>query len=76
MLSLDHRLWERELLAVWFGRADVSLPTDYALVFPLPADADNTAVAQILIEQQSEPFLGLLSPLSVTQCAIMGVLIH
>lgn len=56
VLSSQFQFWERELLAAWTDRADVTLPTQYAIVFPTPEDADPTAQEQLIIEQESEPF--------------------
>ena len=56
VLSSQFQHWERELLAAWPDRADVTLPTQYAIVFPTPEDADRTAQEQLIIEQESEPF--------------------
>ena len=56
VLSSNFHQWERELLAVWPDRADRALPTQFAIVFPNPPDADQTVQEQLVIEQQSEPF--------------------
>ena len=56
VLSSHFRQWERELLAVWFDKAEVALPTNFAIVFPTPEDADPTVQEQLVIEQQPEPF--------------------
>ena len=56
VLSSNFQQWERELLAAWTDRADRALPTQFAIVFPTPPDADRTAQEQLVIEQQSEPF--------------------
>ena len=56
VLSPNFHFWERELLAAWPDKAGPNLPTQFALVFPTPEDADRTAQEQIVIEQQSEPF--------------------
>ena len=56
VLSTNYQHWERELLAAWPDKADLTLPTQYAIVFPTPDDADRTAQEQLVIEQQSEPF--------------------
>ena len=56
VLSNHFQHWERELLAAWPDRADLTLPTQFAIVFPTPEDADRTAQEQLIIEQQSEPF--------------------
>ena len=56
VLSTNFHQWERELLAAWTDRADFSLPTQFAIVFPTPPDADQTVQEQLVIEQQSEPF--------------------
>ena len=48
MLTNHPALWKRELLAPWFAQADVSLPTQFALVMPTPLDADSTAHAQLI----------------------------
>ena len=56
LLSNNPQYWERELLAPWFAQADLALPTQFAIVLPTPVDGDRTAVIQIVIEQQSEPF--------------------
>ena len=56
VLSPNYHFWERELLAAWPDKADLGLPTQFALVFPTPEDADSTAQEQLVIEQQSEPF--------------------
>ena len=56
VLSPNFRQWERELLAVWFDRAEIALPTNFAIVFPTPEDVDRTVQEQLMIEQQPEPF--------------------
>lgn len=56
VLSINFHQWERELLAAWYDRADVALPTNFAVVFPTPDDADRSVQEQIIIEQQPEPF--------------------
>ena len=56
VLSLTFQHWERELLAAWPDKADLTLPSQFAIVFPTPDDADRTAQEQLVIEQQSEPF--------------------
>lgn len=56
VLSPNFIAWERELLAAWPDRADIALPTNYAIVFPSPEDMDRTVQEQVIIEQQSEPF--------------------
>jgi len=56
ILSINFHQWERELLAAWPDKADLTLPTQFAVVFPTPDDADRTAQEQLIIEQQSEPF--------------------
>ena len=56
VLSPNFIAWERELLAAWPDRADIALPTNYAIVFPSPEDMDRTVQEQLIIEQQSEPF--------------------
>lgn len=56
VLSNNFQQWERELLAAWTDRADRALPTQFAIVFPTPPDADRTVQEQLVIEQQSEPF--------------------
>ena len=55
-LSVNFHQWDREILAVWHDRADISLPTQYAIVFPTPEDADRSVQEQLIIEQQPEPF--------------------
>ena len=39
VLSSNFHQWERELLAAWHDRADIALPTQFAIVFPTPPDA-------------------------------------
>ena len=56
VLSRHFHHWERELLAAWPEKADLALPTQFAIVFPTPEDADRNAQEQLIIEQQSEPF--------------------
>ena len=56
VLSPEFRHWERELLAVWFDRAEMALPTHFAIVYPTPDDVDRTVQEQLVIEQQPEPF--------------------
>ena len=56
VLSSNFHQWERELLAAWHDRADIALPTQFAIVFPTPPDADRSVQEQVVIEQQSEPF--------------------
>jgi len=56
VLSTNFHQWERELLNVWYDRAEQALPTQFAIVFPTPDDIDRTVQEQIVIEQQSEPF--------------------
>ena len=55
-LSPDFRSWERELLTTWVDRTNPSLPTHFAVVHPVPEDANPIAIAQLIIEQQPEPF--------------------
>ena len=56
ILSQDFHHWDRELISVWHDKAEAGLPTQFAIVFPTPADADATVQEQVIIEQQSEPF--------------------
>ena len=56
VLSPNFHQWERELLSAWPDKAEFALPTQFAIVFPTPEDADNTVQEQLIIEQQSEPF--------------------
>ena len=55
-LSTNFHQWQQELLAAWHDKADASLPTEFAVVFPTPDDADRSAQEQIIIEQQPESF--------------------
>lgn len=55
-LSTNFHQWQHELLAAWHDKADASLPTEFAVVFPTPDDADRSAQEQIIIEQQPESF--------------------
>ena len=56
VLSVNFHQWEKELLAAWYDRADLSLPTHFAVVFPTPDDVDRSVQEQIIIEQQPEPY--------------------
>jgi len=56
VLSSNFNQWERELLGAWHDRAELALPTHFAIVFPTPEDVDRTVQEQLVIEQQSEPF--------------------
>ncbi|CAL1136308.1 unnamed protein product, partial [Cladocopium goreaui] len=56
VLSSNFQMWERELLGAWHDRAELALPTQFAIVFPTPEDVDRTVQEQLVIEQQSEPF--------------------
>ena len=56
VLSSNFHQWERELLGAWHDRAELALPTQFAIVFPTPDDVDRTVQEQLVIEQQSEPF--------------------
>ena len=56
VLSSNFHQWERELLSAWHDRAALSLPTQFAIVFPTPQDVDRTVQEQLIIEQESESF--------------------
>ena len=56
VLSVNFHQSERELLAAWYDKADLSLPTQFAVVFPTPDDVDSSVQEQIIIEQNPEPF--------------------
>ena len=56
VLSQNFLQWEHELLSAWPDKADRTLPAQFAIVFPTPADADASVQEQVIIEQESEAF--------------------